>query len=82
MMMQNCPMAAMMTSVDVKYEGTETDARLVFTPKDPGKITEVQTMVREMAERMNKGEGSMMRMHGMMGNTDREENHDMHHPAK
>ncbi len=74
MMMQNCPMAgAMMGSADVKYEATETGARLIFTPKDPKQLTELQTRVREMAERMGKG---------MMGNTDKDENHDIHHPAK
>ena len=82
-MMQNCPMAgAMMSSVDVKYEATETGARLMFTPKDPKQLGELQTMIREMAERMGKGGGSMMGMHGMMGNPDREDNHDIHHPAK
>ena len=82
-MMQNCPMAgAMMSSVDVKYEATETGARLMFTPKDPKQLSELQTMIREMAERMGKGGGSMMGMHGMMGNPDREDNHDIHHPAK
>lgn len=78
MMMQNCPMAAMMGSVDVKYEPTETGARLIFTPKDPKQLSELQTRLREMAERMSKGE----MMHGPIGNTDRDENHDIHHPAK
>ena len=71
-MMQNCPMAgAMMGSVDVKYEAAETGARLIFTPKDPKQLSELQARLREMAERMGKGEAS-----------DRDENHDIHHPAK
>jgi hypothetical protein len=72
-MMDNCPMAGMMNSFDVKYEATETGARLVFTPKDPSKLGELQNMVQRMAERMNKDRGSMMPMH---------QNHDMHRPAK
>lgn len=56
MMMQNCPMqGVMMGSADVKYEATPTGASLVFTPKDPAQLSELQTRVREMAERMNKG---------------------------
>jgi len=67
MMMQNCPMAGVMTgSVEVKYETTPGGATLVFTPKDPAKLSELQAKVREMAERMRKGEGL----------------HDGHHPAK
>jgi hypothetical protein len=73
MMMDNCPMAGMMNSFDVKYEVTDTGARLVFTPKDASKLGELQNMVQRMEERMNKDRGPMMRMH---------ENHDMHHPAK
>ncbi len=65
-MMQNCPMAGMMGSADVKYEATPAGASLVFTSKDPARVTELQTMLRQMAERMNKGEGP----------------HDGHHPAK
>jgi hypothetical protein len=61
MMMEKCPMAGMMNSFDVKYEATETGARLVFTPKDPSKLSEVQTMVQKMAEHMGKEHGSMMR---------------------
>ena len=61
MMMQNCPMqSVMMGSADVKYEATPTGASLIFTPKDPAKLSELQSLVREMAERMNKG----MMMHG------------------
>src|SRR5262245_17300193 len=80
-MMQNCPMSGgMMASVDVKYEATENGARLTFTPKDPAMLGELQTRIREMAERMGKHDGSMMR--GMT--RDREDNgrHDFHHPAK
>jgi hypothetical protein len=54
-MMQNCPMQGLMGSVDVKYEATSNGATLVFTPKDPAKLGELQTHVRDMAERMNKG---------------------------
>jgi hypothetical protein len=53
-MMQNCPMMGMMGSFDVKYEATPTGATLVFTPKDPAKLSELQAKIREMAERMNK----------------------------
>ncbi len=45
----------MMGSADVKYEATETGARLIFTPKDPKQRSELQARVREMAERMGKG---------------------------
>ena len=81
MMMQNCPMSGgMMSSVDVKYEATENGARLTFTPKDPAMLSQLQNRIREMAERMGKNDGSMMR--GMMGNKDEEGHHDFHHPAK
>jgi hypothetical protein len=80
-MMQNCPMSSMMNSVDVKYEATENGARLTFTPKDPAMLSELQTRIREMAERMGKHDGSMM-MRGMMGNRDDEGHRDFHHPAK
>ncbi len=73
MMMQSCPMGSMMGSVDVKYEATQNGASLTFTPKDPQKLAELQTKLREMADRMAKGDGSMMK--GMM-------NHDDHHPEK
>ena len=80
-MMQNCPMGGgMMNSVEVKYEATENGARLTFTPKDPAMLSELQTRIRMMAERMGKADGSMMR--GMMGNTNEQEHHDFHHPAK
>ena len=82
MMMEKCPMTAMMGSADVTYEATETGARLVFTAKDPNQVTEIQAMVREMAEKMNKREGMMLRMRGMKENTETEGNHDIHHPAK
>jgi len=79
--MQNCPMnGGMMSSVDVKYEATENGARLTFTPKDPAMLSELQTRIRMMAERMGKADGSMMR--GMMGNRGDEGQHDFHHPAK
>jgi hypothetical protein len=82
MMMQNCPMSGgMMGSVNVKYEATENGARLTFTPKDPAMLSELQTRIREMAERMGKADGSMM-MRGMMPNRENEERHDFHHPAK
>jgi hypothetical protein len=68
-MMQNCPMADMMGSFDVKYEATATGATLVFTAKDPAKLKEVQAKISEMAERMNKMSSS-------------EERHDEHHPGK
>ena len=68
-MMQNCPMAGMMGSFDVKYESTPTGATLVFTPKDPAKLGELQTKIREMAEHMKK-----------MSNS--EGPHDNHHPGK
>jgi hypothetical protein len=81
MQMMNCPMkGAMMGSGDVKYEATENGARLTFTPKDPAMLTELQMRIREMAERMGKAEGSMMR--GTMRNRNDEGNHDFHHPAK
>jgi polyhydroxyalkanoate synthesis regulator protein len=80
-MMMNCPMSGMMmSSVDVKYEATENGARLTFTPKDPAMLPELQTKIREMAERMGKADGSMMR--GMMRNRNDEGTHDFHHPAK
>jgi hypothetical protein len=82
MMMQNCPMSGgMMNSVDVKYEATENGARLTFTPKDPAMLSDLQTRVREMADRMGKNDGSMM-MRGMMKNKDEEGHRDFHHPAK
>jgi hypothetical protein len=81
-LMMNCPMSgAMMSSVDVKYEATENGARLTFTTKDPAMLPELQTKIREMAERMGKADGSMM-MRGMMRNRNDEGNHDFHHPAK
>src|SRR5437773_6004761 len=81
MMMQNCPMSGgMMSSVDVKYEATENGARLTFTPKDPAMLSELQTRIREMADRMGTVDGSMMQ--GTMRNTDEEGRHDFHHPAK
>jgi hypothetical protein len=43
-------------------------------------LSELQTKIREMAERMGKADGSMMR--GMMGNRGDEGQHDFHHPAK
>jgi hypothetical protein len=80
-MMQNCPMnGGMMGSVDVKYEATENGARLTFTPKDPAMLSELQTRIRTMAERMGKADGSMMR--DMMRNRDDEAHRDFHHPAK
>jgi len=79
-MMQNCPMRGMMNSVDVKYEATETGAQLTFTPKDPAMLSELRTRIREMAERMGKGNGSMMP--GMMRNRNEEGHRDFHHPAK
>jgi hypothetical protein len=82
MQMMNCPMSGgMMSSVDVKYEATENGARLTFTPKDPAMLSELQTRIREMAERMGKADGSMM-MRGMMRSGENEEHHDFHHPAK
>jgi hypothetical protein len=68
-MMQNCPMVGMTDSFDVKYEATPTGATLVFTPKDPAKLKELQTKISEMAERMNK-----------MSNS--EGRHDEVHPGK
>jgi hypothetical protein len=80
-MMQNCPMSGgMMSAVDVKYEATENGARLTFTPKDPAMLSDLQTKIRAMAERMGKSDGSMMR--GMMGNRDEDGPNDFHHPAK
>jgi hypothetical protein len=64
----------------VKYEATENGARLTFTPKDPAMLSELQTRIREMAERMGKADGSMMR--GMMRDGNDEGHRDFHHPAK
>src|SRR5687768_9986623 len=64
-----CPMAGMFGSFDVKYEATPTGATLVFTPKDPAKLKEVQAKISEMAEHMNK-----------MSNS--EGRYDEHHPGK
>jgi hypothetical protein len=64
-----CPMAGMMGSFDVKYEATSTGATLVFTPKDPAKVAELQRKIREMTEHMKKM-------------SDSEGPHDNHHPGK
>jgi hypothetical protein len=61
----------------VKYEGIENGARLTLTPKDPAKLAEFRKQVRLHAERMQKGECSMMQdmmqgmMQGMMGETEK-----------
>jgi hypothetical protein len=64
-----CPMAGVMGSFDLKYETTPTGATLVFTPKDPARLKELQTKISEMAEHMKK-----------MSNS--EGRYDEHHPGK
>jgi hypothetical protein len=46
------------------YEAIPNGGRLIFTPKDPAQLDQLRTQVREMAERMKKGDCSMMQ--GMM----------------
>jgi hypothetical protein len=80
-----------MMQFDVKYEEISDGARLTLTPKDPAKLGEFRTKVRQHVEQMKTGNCSMMQgmMQGMMpGNTPKpepkpnaEEDHSAHHPG-
>jgi hypothetical protein len=53
-----------MVPATASYEANPNGARLIFTPKDPAQLDQLRTHVREMTERMKKGDHSMMQ--GMM----------------
>jgi hypothetical protein len=53
-----------MVPTTARYEAIPNGARLNFTPKDPAQLDQLRTQVRGMAERMKKGDCSMMQ--GMM----------------
>ena len=55
----------MMTPFDVKYEDVSNGSRLTLTPKDPARLEEFRTRIREHVENMQKGDCMMMQ--GMMG---------------
>jgi hypothetical protein len=67
-----------------KFEEVENGARLTLTPKDPAQLEAFRKQVREHAQRMEKGDCSMMQ--GMMGGIQQQESappeygHDSHHP--
>ena len=63
----------MMMPFEVKYEDVADGSRLTLTPKDPARLEEFRTRIREHVEAMKKGDCSMMQgmmmgmMPGMMG---------------
>jgi hypothetical protein len=61
----------MMIPFDMTYEDVPNGSRLTLYPKDPARLEEFRTRIREHVERMKKGDCAMMQgmmgMNGMMG---------------